>query len=709
MNPIRPSLIVTALLTLAACGDAPPPATAPAAQAPAAAADTTPARAFAYPAAATGDTYDEYFGERVYDPYRWMEDLDAPGLAPWIEGQNKLVADYVAAVPSRDQIRDKLTTLWNYERYGIPQVRGERYFYTRNDGLQNQAPVYWQQGLEGEPKLLLDPNALAADGTMSLAAWEVSEDGRHIAYAVSDGGSDWRTIHVREVDTGNEVGSPIRWAKFTGITWRKDGSGFYYSRYDAPPEGADELKVVNKFQKLYFHALGTEQAADQLVYERISVSLGTDERNLVFVKDLTKPDAPARELVAEFRSAWDFIGARGDTLYFRTDDAAERYRIVAADLGDEGFAPREVIAQRDATIVSADLAGDLIIVNQLKDAYSRVDTFGLDGKPRRSIELPGIGTANGFDGGVDSTAVFYAYSGFTTPGTIWRYELATGRQSVFREPKVAFDPDAYETTQVFYTSKDGTRVPMFITARKGAVRDGSLPTILYGYGGFNIPVTPTFSATNLAWLEMGGVYAVANLRGGGEYGRAWHEGATRTNRPRAFEDFAAAAEFLIAEKWTSPAKLAISGRSNGGLLVAATMLQRPELFGAALPAVGVLDMLRFREFTIGWAWESDYGSVKNEEEFRALLGYSPLHNIKRGVEYPATLITTADRDDRVFPAHSFKFAAALQNAYQGERPMLIRVETRAGHGAGKPTSKIIEENTDIYAFLVRALEMQPTL
>jgi prolyl oligopeptidase len=718
---IRLPLAAALALLLVACGSPPPPP-ATAAQ------DATqaPKRAFEYPATRAVDAFDDYFDQRVFDPYRWMEDLDAPELATWIAAQNQLVQGYIADAPGRERIRQRLTELWNYERYGVPQVRGGRYFYTRNDGLQNQAPVYWQSALDAEPVLLIDPNTLAADGTISLADWEASDDGKLLAYALSDGGSDWRTIKVRNVDTGSDLADEIRWAKFTAIAWRRDGSGFFYSRYDAP-QGENELKAVNKFQKLYFHRIGTPQDEDVLVYERpdqpdwgfqpevsddgntlvIAVTQGTDERNLLFMRDLRRADAPVVEIVSTFEATYDFIGAADGKLFVRTDEGAERYRIVAIDPAKPARADwREIVPQDDATLRSANVVGGQIIANRLRDAASEVTVHDLAGKRLRAIELPGPGTATGFGGGAASTESFFAFASFTNAGTIWRYDVKSGKTSVFREPKVAFDPSQYQTRQVFYPSRDGTKIPMFITARRDLVLDGSHPTILYGYGGFNIPVTPTFNASTVAWLELGGVYASANLRGGGEYGRAWHEAGMKTRKQNVFDDFAAAGEYLIAQKWTRPARLAISGRSNGGLLVAATMLQRPELFGAALPAVGVLDMLRFREFTIGWAWESDYGTVRDPEEFKAMLAYSPLHNIRPGVEYPPTLITTADRDDRVFPAHSFKFAAALQAAYQGERPMLIRVETRAGHGAGKPTSKIIEERADEFAFLVKALGME---
>jgi prolyl oligopeptidase len=713
-------------LLLVACSAGETPATA----APPATPVDPAMGAFSYPAAERGTTADEYHGESVVDPYRWMEDLDSPELARWIEEQNRLTREFIDAAGDRDAIEARLRELFDHERYGVPVSRQDRYFYTRNDGLQNQSPIYWQQGLEGEPRLLIDPNILSEDGTVSLAEWSVSDDGALIALAFSDGGSDWRTIRVREVDTGRELPDEIQWAKFTQIAWLPDASGFYYSRYDAPAEGEDELKSVNRHQKLYFHRLGTPQAEDRLVYERpdqpewgfsaevsddgklllISVWRGTEERNLLFTKDLTTPDAPVRELVSEFVHAYDVAGAIDGTVYVRTDDGAERYRVMAIDLARPARADWTVrVPEAASTLTAANLVGETIVAEYLDDARSRVEAWSHNGERLAEVPLPGIGTAGGFGGSAQSTESFFSFASFTTPGEIWRWDPASNEVSSFRKPKLAFDPAAFETRQVFYVASDGVRIPMFITARRGTALDGENPTILYAYGGFNIPVTPSFSPTNIAWMEMGGVYAVANIRGGGEYGRAWHEGARGPNRPRAFDDFAEAAEYLIAEGWTSSDRLAISGRSNGGLLVAATLLRRPELFAAALPAVGVLDMLRFRDFTIGWAWESDYGSVKDPAGYAVLKGYSPLHNVKANVEYPAVLVLTADRDDRVFPAHSFKFAAEMQHTANSARPILIRTETRAGHGAGKPTGKIIEETADVFAFLTRTLGMGTTV
>jgi len=684
---------------------------------------TSAAAVPAYPPARRVDQTDDYHGVRVADPYRWMEDLDGPELAQWIAEQNRLTESWLADVPGRAGIKQRLTRLYDYERYEAPRVHGGRYFYLRNDGLQNQSPLYVQDGPEGSPRVLLDPNTLAPDGTIALAEFGVSHDGKRVAYSLSDGGSDWRTIRVRDVASGEDLADRVQWAKFTRIAWARDGSGFWYSRYETPM-GENALKAANRNHKLYWHRLGTSQDQDTLVYERpdqpewnlaarstddgrylvIAASQGTDSRKMLFYQDLLDRSLRVHALIPAPEADYDFIGNDGTTFYLRTDREAERYRVVAVDLArPEPEHWREVIPQGDATLQSVSLVNRQLVANSLRDAHTGIRVHGLDGALLREVALPGLGTATGFGGGIDDTETFYGYSDFVTPVTIHRYDATRGESSVFKAPKAAYDPALYETLQSFYAGKDGTRVPIFITARKGTARDGANPTILSGYGGFNVSRTPVFSPATIAWLEMGGVYAVANLRGGGEYGRAWHEAGMKTRKQNVFDDFIAAAEYLVAQGWTAPRKLAISGRSNGGLLVAAVLLQRPDLFGAALPAVGVLDMLRFREFTIGWAWESDYGRVADADEFRALHAYSPLHNIRTGVDYPPTLITTADHDDRVYPAHSFKFAAALQAAYPGPNPILIRVETRAGHGAGKPTTKVIEETADTYAFLAKEL------
>lgn len=719
-SPIVVALAVALAATLVACGGSPEPEVVAPPTAPVAAAKLV------YPSARAVEQVDDYHGTQVSDPYRWMENLDDAELQPWIAAQNTLVDGYIKDVPNRDKLKARMTALWDYERYGVPEIHGGKYFFTRNDGLQNQSPVVVQDKLDGEPRLLIDPNTLSADGTISLSESAVSPDGKFYAYSMSDGGSDWRTIRIRNVETGVDLEDEIRWAKFTNIAWSKDASGIFYSRFDAP-EGEDPLKAVNKNQKLFLHTLGKAQADDVLVYERpdqpdwgfsalvsddgefliINGSQGTDVRNRVFYKDLAKADAKVVGLVEELVGAYDFVGNDGDVLYFLSDDGAERNRLIAIDTSNPGRDKwRTVIPESDALLLQVSHVNGEFVANYLRDARSEVKQFDANGKELRAIELPGLGTATGFDGAVGDSETFFSFASYAVADSVYRVDLATGAASVFKAPTVAFDASAFETTQVFYPSKDGTKVPMFISAKKGYPRDGNNPTILHGYGGFNIPSQPKFSPAVIAWMEMGGVYAVANLRGGSEYGRSWHEGGMKLHKQNVFDDFAAGAEYLIAEKITQPSKLAISGRSNGGLLVGATLLQRPELFGAALPAVGVLDMLRFREFTIGWAWESDYGSVKNADEFAAIHAYSPLHNIKPGTKYPPTLITTAERDDRVFPAHSFKFAAAMQAANPDGNPALIRIETRAGHGAGKPTDKTIAEYADIYAFLAKALNIE---
>ncbi len=718
----RVLLAVAVTTTLVGCaGESAHKSPAPTPAKPVAAAPAPAAPRWNYPAAARGDVVDDYFGEKVADPYRWMESLDAPEVKAWITAENAVTEKYLADTP-RDRIKAKLTAVYNFERYNVPKARGERLFYSKNDGLQNQAPWYWQDGVDGKATLLIDPNTLSTDGTVALSEAEPSNRGRLFAYSLSDGGSDWRTIKVRDVATGKDTGDEIHWAKFTNIAWDHDDRGFYYGRFDEP-KGESQLKAVNKFQKIFHHTLGTPQSADTLVYERkdqpdwgfaatvsddgrfliINVSQGTDERDLVFYRDLSQPRSAVVELVRERKAHYEFLGNVGDTLYFQTDESAERSRVVTVKLGKTPEW-KELIPQSDANLRNTVMLKGQLLAHYLRDARSELVAYGLDGKRGATVTLPAIGTVADLHGGSAEKRAFFSFATFVAPTATYSYDATSGTIAAFKTPTTAFNSADYETRQVFYPSKDGTRVPMFITARKGLAMTGANPTILYGYGGFNIPVTPTFNPANAAWLAMGGVYAVANLRGGGEYGTRWHEGGMKTRKQNVFDDFAAGAEYLIREKVTSPKKLAISGRSNGGLLVGATMLQRPELFGAALPAVGVQDMLRFREFTIGWAWESDYGSVKNADEYRAIRAYSPVHNVQSGVNYPPTLVTTADHDDRVFPAHSFKFAAALQAAHPAN-PMLIRVETRAGHGAGKSTTKQIEENTDIFAFLVKTLGM----
>lgn len=682
---------------------------------------------FSYPPARKTDQVDDYHGTKIADPYRWLENPDSEETRAWVEAQNKLTFSFLDQIPARAQIKARLTKLWNYERYGVPFKEGGRYFYQKNDGLQNQSVLYWSKALNDAGTVLLDPNTLSADGTVALAGYAISHDGNHLAYGLAASGSDWNEWKVRDITTGKDLNDHLKWLKFSGAAWTKDGSGFFYSRYDEPNEKT-KLEDANYFQKLYFHRLGTPQSADALVYERkdqkewgfagevsedgryllISVWQGTDPRNRFFYQDLTKPDTKVVELLPNLEAAYNFIGNDGALFYFRTDLNAPRGRVIAIDTNQPGPSNwRELIPQATETLEGVSLVGEHFVASYLKDARTQIKQFELKGKLVREMKLPGIGTATGFGGKRADSETFYAFTSFTTPTTIYRYEVKTGQSNVFRQPTVDFKPAEYETKQVFYTSKDGTRVPMFITHKKGLKLDGQNPTLLYGYGGFNVSLTPAFSIKNLVWLEMGGVYAQPNLRGGAEYGEEWHLAGTKAQKQNVFDDFIAAAEWLIANKYTSTPKLAIHGGSNGGLLVGACMTQRPELFGATLPAVGVMDMLRFHKFTIGWAWTSDYGSPDNAEEFKALRAYSPLHNLKPGAKYPPTLITTADHDDRVVPAHSFKFAAALQAAQGGDAPTLIRIETKAGHGAGKPTTKMIEEIADEWGFLVKVLQVHP--
>ncbi len=681
--------------------------------------------AFHYPEARTVDVVDDYHGTKVPDPYRWLEDPDSKETRAWIEAENELTFSYLESIPGRDAIRARLTELWDYERYGVPWVEGGLYFYTRNDGLQPQSVLYVAESLDAEPRVLLDPNTFSADGTVALSGLSVSRDGKYLAYGTASGGSDWQEWRIREVATGRDLSDHLEWVKFSGATWAPDGSGFWYSRYDAPEPGR-ELEAVNRNQKVFFHRVGDPQSRDTLVYERpdhpdwgfgtavsedgrwlvLHVSRGTDSRNRLFYKDLRRRGGDFVELVPDLVAGHSFVAAEGRTFYLWTDRDAPRGRLVAVDLDDPDPSRwRDIIPEGRDALQGVHLVNGTFIATFLHDAHTAVRLYAMDGTPAGEVELPGLGSAHGFGGHRSDTETFYAFSSFTVPTTIYRLDLETGESTLFRRPEVDFDPDEYVTEQVFYTSRDGTRVPMFLTHRKDLARNGLNPTLLYGYGGFDIAITPRFSVSRLVWMEMGGVYAVANLRGGSEYGEAWHRAGMKENKQNVFDDFIAAAEWLIENGYTSPKKLAIQGGSNGGLLVGAVLNQRPDLFGAALPAVGVMDMLRFNKWTIGWAWESDYGSPEDPEMFPVLYAYSPYHNIRPGTHYPATLITTADHDDRVVPAHSFKYAARLQAAQGGPAPILIRIETRAGHGAGKPTAKRIEEAADMLAFLSANLEV----
>ena len=687
------------------------------------------AQTLQYPAARKSDVVDDYHGTRVPDPYRWLEDPDSPESRAWIEAQNRLTAAYLADIPARGTIRERLTKLWNYPKYGTPFRKGRRYFFFKNDGLQNQSVLYRQASLTADPETLLDPNLLSEDGTVAISTLAVSDDGRLLAYGTSASGSDWEEFRVRDVATARDLSDHLKWIKFSGASWTKDAAGFFYSRYPEPTNKA--LTDVNRFQRVYYHRLGTDQSQDRLVYERpdqpdwgmnaevtddgryavLNVWLGTDRRNRVYYLDLKDPKRPkvtgdVVRLLDDFDASYGFVGNDGPVFYFLTDLDAPRKRIVAIDTRHPERARwREVIPQGPDVLDGIQIVHDTFVANYMHDASSRLRLFALDGRFVKELDLPTLGSIGGISGERKDDEMFYAFTSFLYPTTIFRYAFKTGGTSVFKAPTIDFDPSGYETQQVFYASKDGTRVPMFITHKKGLRLDGSNPTYLYGYGGFNISLTPSFSVAMLVWLEMGGVYAVPNLRGGGEYGEEWHQGGMHEKKQNVFDDFMAAAEYLIAQGYTAPSKLAIAGGSNGGLLVGAAITQRPELFGATLPAVGVMDMLRFHKFTIGWAWVTDYGSADSAAQFPYLYKYSPLHNIRAGIRYPATLVTTADHDDRVVPGHSFKFTATLQAAQAGPQPVLIEIETKAGHGAGKPTSKLIEEQADRFAFLVKNLAM----
>lgn len=681
---------------------------------------TALAQSLTYPASRKDSVIDDYHGVKVEDPYRWLEDDNSEETKAWVKAQNKVTFDYLQAIPQRETLRARLEKVWNYERMGLPYEYGGRWFFTRNSGLQNQSVLYVTDSLDAEPRVLLDPNTLSADGTTSLTETAPSEDGKRLVYGISKGGSDWQEFHVKDVDTGTDLPDVLEWIKFSGASWAKDGSGFYYSRYPQPKEGA-ALTEMNKNQRVYFHRLGTPQSEDPLIYERpdhsdwglsasvtddggyliINVSKGTDPKKLVFYKDLTAPNAPVVELLNDFDAAYEFIDNVGPVFYFHTDLDASNYRVISIDItSPERKNWKEIISESVDKLDNVSSVGGQLFCEYLQNAHSVMKSFDLDGKLRREIKLPGLGTIGGFNGRRRDKETFYLYTSFTSPGAIYRYDVTSGKSTLYREPKVDFDSSAYETTQVFVPGKDSTRVPMFIVHRKGIKLDGSNPCLLYGYGGFNVSLTPGFSISRAVWLEMGGVFAMANLRGGGEYGEDWHQAGTKLNKQNVFNDFIACAEWLQKEGYTSSSKLAIQGGSNGGLLVGACITQRPELFAAALPAVGVMDMLRFHQFTIGWAWKSDYGSSDNPSEFKALHAYSPLHRLAPGIRYPATLVTTGDHDDRVVPAHSFKFAARLQECQTKDGPpVLIRIQTSAGHGAGTALTKVIEESADQWAFL----------
>jgi prolyl oligopeptidase len=679
----------------------------------------------AYPETRRGDVVETLFGERIADPYRWLENdvrVD-PEVADWVDRQNRLTRANLDALPQRDWFAGRIRALMDYERFGLPVKAGGRYFYTRNSGLLNQAQLFVRQGLRGKPRLLLDPNTWAQDAATALDAWEPSDDGKYLLYSVQDGGSDWRILRVLDVKSGKVMADEVRWAKFTDLAW-VGSEGFLYSRFPEPNEG-EAFQARNYNQAVYFHRLGTPQAEDQLIFatsghpERshsatvtqdgrfaiITSALGTDARYEIHTIDLARRGRTgwqARPLVTGFDNDWKLVDGVGNNLWFVTNWDAPRYRLMAIDLGRREPRWQELVKETAETLQKGTIIGRQLVLQYLKDASSRALIFDLNGKSVRGISLNGIGTAAGFAGKPGDPETFYAFTSFNHPQTIYRMDLATGQSAPFASPQLQFEPRDYAVDQRFYVSKDGTRVPMFVVRGRAVAEAGrAVPTLLYGYGGFDVALTPTFSAIRMAWLEAGGAFVLANLRGGGEYGREWHDAGRRDNKQNVFDDFIAAGEYLIEQGVTPKSGLAIQGGSNGGLLVGAVVNQRPDLFAAANAQVGVMDMLRFDRFTAGRYWVDDYGYPDREEDFCVLRSYSPYHNIRRGADYPAMLVTTADTDDRVVPGHSFKYAAALQAAEVGQKPQLIRIETRAGHGSGKPTDKAIEEGADILAFLAQ--------
>jgi len=671
-----------------------------------------------YPPTKKGDVKETYFGTEVEDPYRWLEDDNSAETAEWVKTENKLTFGYLEKLPYRDQIKTRLTELWDYPKYGTPFKEAGQFFFFKNNGLQNQSVLYTTADLAAEPKVLLDPNTLTTDGTAALTNTEISNDGKYLIYQVAKSGSDWNEIFVKNIETGEMMPDHILWVKFSGVSWYNDG--FFYSAYDKPEAGR-ELSKANEFQKVYFHKLGTDQSADQLIvndpknpkhmfgagmtedkrFLLVSKSIGTHGNALDF-KDLSKKNSTFINLMDSYEFEFNPVDNIGDNLYVRTNYKAPKYRLIKIDTNK----PEEknwvdVIPEKKDVMESVSMIAGKLVVNYMTDAHSKTELYSYDGVLDHEIQLPGIGTVSGFSGKKNDTMAFYSYTSFNTPGGVYKYDFTTNQSSLHFRPEVKFNPEDFEVNQVFYASKDGTKIPMFIVHKKGLELNGKNPTLLYAYGGFNISLTPSFSAARIAFIEKGGVLAVANLRGGGEYGEEWHLSGTKLKKQNVFDDFIAAAEYLINQKYTSSEKLAIQGGSNGGLLIGAVTNQRPELFKVALPQVGVMDMLRFHKFTIGWAWAGDYGtSEDNAEMFNYLYGYSPYHTIKKGVAYPAILATTADHDDRVVPAHTFKYMARLQEYGAGNKlPLLIRIDSKAGHGAGKPTAKVIEEYTDVWSFV----------
>ncbi|HEY8591750.1 MAG TPA: prolyl oligopeptidase family serine peptidase [Sphingomicrobium sp.] len=704
---MRPSLFLVPLLATSALMSSPVPAQ------PAAAAATQ----VAYPDTRRVDLVETQFGTRIADPYRWLENdvRTDKEVADWVSRQNAVTSAFLARLPGREVLKARLTELYNYERYAGIQKKGERLFYARNSGLQNQAVLYVRDGANGQERQLIDPNGWSADGATALAEWNANDQGTKLLYAVQDGGTDWRTLMVLDVASGKDDADEIKWAKFTDLTWAKDGRGFYYARY-AEPAAGQQYQGSSKDQQIYFHRLGTKQSADRLVYSTPAqpglyhgTAVSDDGKRLIItssetgvgyqvaVVDLAKPGSKPRVLVPTLTDNYYYVGSVGPVIYLATNKGAPKQKIVSIDTSAAKPVQKTVVPESEATLQGADVVGGRIAARYLADVKSEVRILNLDGSLVRNVDLPGIGSVLGFSGDDDDPETFFAFTSFNRPTTLYRYNVVTGAESIWAQPKLMFNPEDYSVEQRFFASKDGTRVPMFIVKKKSVT--GPAPTLLYGYGGFDISMPPSFSSSRLAWLEKGGVYVLANIRGGGEYGKAWHDAGRLDKKQNVFDDFIAAGEYLKAQGITSPKGLSIEGGSNGGLLVGAVVNQRPDLFDAAHPAVGVMDMLRFDRFTEGHSWVDDYGYPNKEADFKTLLAYSPYHNIKTGVHYPPVLVTTADTDDRVVPGHSFKYAAALQAADPKGAPHLIRIETRAGHGSGKPTSKVIEEAADVMAFL----------
>lgn len=679
--------------------------------------------AVTYPVTKKVDSVDNYFGTKIADPYRWLENDTSKETTEWVKAQNAITFDYLSRIPFREKIREHLKKTWNYPRYSVPFKHGPFYFYSKNDGLQNQAVLYYMKGLEGEPKILLDPNTLSADGTVSLAGYRISRDGKYLAYRISRSGSDWNEIYVKMIESGKTLSDKLQWVKFANIAWMKDG--FYYSRYKEPATGAELVSKIQN-QKVYYHKVGTAQKDDILVYENekfpfrnYRVAVTEDERFVllfeyestsgaaVYFKDLIKKEVPFKLLESGFENEYSLVDNLGDNILMVTNFQAPKKKLVL--INPQKPEPKNwitIIPEREDVIQAIDFAGERIIAQYIQNAMSKAFVYDLNGKFLQEIELPGIGTLSGFSGRKDENIAFYAYTAFRFPTTIFKYDGSTNKSTTFKKSEISFEPEDYEAKQVSYLSKDKTTITMFLVYKKGIKLDGNNPTLLYGYGGFNLSMTPNFNIARTIFLENGGVYAVPNLRGGGEYGEEWHKAGTKDHKQNVFDDFIAAAQFLIDEKYTCKEKLAIMGGSNGGLLVGAAMTQRPDLFSVAIPQVGVMDMLRYHKFTIGWTWKSDYGSSETKEGFDYLIKYSPLHNLKKGIQYPATLAFATNHDDRVVPMHTFKFIATLQEFHAGTNPALVRIQTQTGHGAGTPTNIQIEEATDLWSFIFYNLGMK---